>query len=192
MNSNDKVFIAKCTTYSSELVQKSVERCIDAFGGMDTILNATGKRVLVKPNLIKAARVEEAATTNPAVVRAVCLMLKKSGAEITIYDSPAVGHTRAHLELLYRQTGMTAIAEEVGATLCTEPVSHSVDYNGRKLTISGAVISSDLIINIPKMKTHSFVGMTGAVKNLFGAVPGLAKSQSHAMNVDVNSFACLI
>jgi len=153
-------------------------------------------KVLLKANLVKASRIEEAATTHPAVLQAFAEEFIAAGASVSIGDCPAIPVTTAGMEALYRQTGLKDAAESSGATLLYDFDSHTVPAKSgcktREFPFWTAIFDADLVINCAKLKTHSFATMTGAAKNLFGLLPGLLKSKKHAEYMSVEEFAGMI
>ncbi|MCL2079447.1 MAG: DUF362 domain-containing protein [Oscillospiraceae bacterium] len=192
-----RVFIAKCDDYEQEKVNEAIGRVLDAYGGAEAILkNAAAKRpgldsaaekdppkVLVKPNLLMPRKPDGAVTTHPSVVEAVCKAFIKAGADVSIIDSTGGPHTRFVLGMLYGKTGIKQAAENSGAKLSYNTKSQKVTYpEGRILEKSELllpVLEADLVISLAKVKTHGFQAMTGAVKNLFGTIPGMDKPLLH-------------
>lgn len=143
-----------------------------------------GMKVLIKPNLLMKRRPEEFTTTHPAVVGAVVQMLQTLGVkDIVIADSPGGPYTKPLLTAIYRTSGFSSLAEQYGITL-NEAVGHGEVKNPanvlcKAFELIDPVREADLIIDICKFKTHGMVGLSGAVKNLFGCVPGLMKPELH-------------
>ncbi len=197
----NRVYTAKCQTYDQEAVNQAVHDCFEAFGGASAILaggkqGKDSKTVLVKANLVKASRIEEAATTHPAVIEAVAREFRALGARVLIGDCPAIMPTTASMKNLYRITGLDKAAENADAELIYNFDSDTVYavYDGKKQTfpIWKPVFDADIIINCAKLKTHSYATMTGAAKNLFGVLPGLHKSAKHAENTHVTDFVRML
>ena len=188
-----RVFIAKCSEY--EQAEAAVNRILDAFGGADAILNGR-KRVLVKPNLIMPRKPEDAATTHPAVIEAICSAFVKAGAEVKIIDSTGGPHTKVLLKMLYGKTGVKAAAESSGAKLSFDTSSRKVSVpDGRivkKLELLSPVLDAELVISAAKVKTHGFMTMTGCVKNMFGCIPGLGKPNMHRKHSKRKDFAGML
>lgn len=142
-----------------------------------------GARVLVKPNAVTCNRPEQATGTHPAVVEAVCGLLADAGCRIDIGDSSAYyhpGYTRRSFETL----GMTAVAERFGAALVCfeEQPFRRLPRPGRQdapWLYVAELDRWDLVINLPKLKVHRVTRISGAVKNLFGLVPGGTKQLYH-------------
>ena len=142
-----RVFIARCEEYDQ--ASAAVGRIFEAFGGVKSILDGR-KRVLVKPNLIMPRKPEDAATTNPAVIEAVCSAFVKAGANVEIIDSTGGPHTKVLLKMLFGRCGMTGAAERSGAKLSFDTSSRSVPVpNGRivkNLEILSPVLDAELVI----------------------------------------------
>lgn len=153
---------------------------------------SSASHVLLKPNLLGTHAPESAVTTHPLVVQSIIRILKENGVkDILLGDSPG-GTFRT--EKVWEITGMKALAEKEGVTLISfgkEGVTKRI-VDGFELYIDSQVLNAPAIINIAKYKTHSLTMFTGAVKNLFGVVPGLQKSEYHRLYPDPVRFAALI
>lgn len=177
-----KVFAAACPDYRADEVRRAVARMFEAFGGVGYFLKK-GKRVVIKPNLLLAREPEGATTTHPEVVEAVAELFVNAGATVTIADSPGGPYNLLTLPRVYRQCGMDDAARRAGARLNRDCSSQTVHFEGsqaREFEILTPVRQADVIINIGKMKTHMLTYFTGAVKNLYGTVPGLTKAAYHS------------
>lgn len=175
----DDVYLKAVASYDTELVTRAVE---ELFGGC-TVAMGPSTKVLLKPNLLSKSSPEKAITTHPEVVRGVIRACRQRGVEnIVIADSAGGLYNPKQCQALYQGTGMAKIAQE-------EKVSLYTDCQWVEVPCEGKVVSSfpiikiatevDVIINLPKFKTHVMTGMTAGVKNMFGCVPGLEKSQWH-------------
>ncbi|MBQ4624789.1 MAG: DUF362 domain-containing protein [Clostridia bacterium] len=178
-------------TYQYEEIKRAVEEALDAFP-----LPMEGKRVAVKPNLLLARTPENASTTHPMVIRAVCEGVKNRGGKAIIAESGGGPITPITLRHLYDATGMTRAAEESGAELNFNCESVKVSLpHGKKVKeylCLKVIREADLLINVAKLKTHGFMRMTAAVKNLFGVIPGLHKAMMHKDLPEKNDFAAMI
>jgi uncharacterized protein (DUF362 family)/Pyruvate/2-oxoacid:ferredoxin oxidoreductase delta subunit len=188
-----RVFIANCDVYDQAAT--AVGRVLDAFGGARSILGER-KRVLVKPNLIMPLKPDDAATTHPAVIEAICSAFIKAGASVSIIDSTGGPHTKILLNMLYRRCGMTEAAARSGAALSFDISNRAVSFpDGRiikKLEILSPVLDAELVISASKAKTHGYMAMTGCVKNMFGCVPGLSKPNLHRKYPKREKFAAML
>ena len=148
-----------------------------------------GKQVLVKPNILGGHPPEKAVTTHPALVAAVVDHLKKSGAEVLVGDNPGV-HGYGRSEQAARITGIMDAAGDCFMSLGQNPVRHPLSSRDLDhVMIAGEVLRADLVVNLPKLKTHGLTFYTGAVKNTFGYVVGGDKMRVHALAVTPKRFA---
>ena len=140
-------------------------------------------RVLVKPNLVAKHAPEKAVTTHPAVLDAVCAALRRRGVEsITVADSPGGLYNPAVMKSIYKASGLLAVCERHGAlayTACEAAPRKTDGVRVKEFSLLRPVLEADFIIDLPKVKTHVMTGMSCAVKNLFGTVPGLQKAEFH-------------
>lgn len=146
------------------------------------LVNASSK-VVLKPNLLIRRSPDAATTTHPAMLSAVIDCLGKLGVtNIVIADSPGGPYIRQSLEGVYNTCGMASAAEK-GAKLNFDTSSREVQggegWLCRSFEIISPVLDADLIINLPKLKTHAMMGLSAGVKNLFGCIPGLRKAELH-------------
>lgn len=183
----DTVAITKCQNYSKEEVYARIQEVADASAFPDV----KGKRVLVKPNILSDSPVEKGITTNPQVVAAVIRLCQERGAgEVLVGDSPGL-HT-PHFSA--RSCGIAAVCEESGARwvdFSDSPVTKNLD-NGESVHIARVLDEVDMTISVAKFKTHQLMYTTGAVKNLFGIMPGLNKSPMHLRHPSREDFAAFI
>ncbi|HUI67818.1 MAG TPA: DUF362 domain-containing protein [Nitrospirota bacterium] len=176
------VSIVRCGVYNSGQTLDAVRQAVDLLGGMQTFVKP-GNRVLIKPNLLKASHPVDAVTTHPEVIRATIRLVREAGAEALVGDSPGFGDLRRVCE----KSGVMDVIEEEGAILTKldEAVQVKNHERFRRFDIARAVHEADVVINLPKFKTHGMMTITGAVKNLFGCIPGKRKIQWH-FNAGVN------
>ncbi len=146
-----------------------------------------GMKVLLKPNLLTAADLERAITTHPALVQAVAELVRDAGGTIFIGDSP--GGPVKKTPPVWRKGGMTRVAEQTGARLVAFDGVTWKRMNGNDYFIASPVLEADLVIDLPKLKTHILTLYTGAVKNLFGAIPGTRKREVHLQAPGVRDFS---
>ncbi len=177
-----EVALVCCPDYDRERTHAAVKRAVDLLGGMETFIRP-GETVLIKPNLLKARPPEAAVTTHPEVVRAVIRLVKNAGGIALVGDSPGLGELR----VVAQKAGILDIIHQEGAELVDLDEVIEVRNQGRfqRFEIARRVRDADAVINLPKLKTHGMTSLTGAVKNLFGCVPGKRKVQWH-FNTGVN------
>lgn len=147
--------------------------------------------ILIKPNLLGAYTPEKAVTTHPAVIEAFVQLLLDHGKTVWIGDSPG---GIVNSKLVWEKTGLLTIQKKYDCKIFDFGKEGIQNKNFLKLTIpiDKHVLDADAIINIAKYKTHSLLLYTGAIKNLFGVVPGLKKSDFHKQSPDPDDFARII
>lgn len=150
-----------------------------------------GKRVLLKPNLLTDRRPEQAVTTHPEVVRHVIRRFTAVGARVTVGDSPA---STANLRQVWQTSGLGAVCAEEGVPLISleQAGASAFEANGFSFSVATPVLEADLIVNLPKVKSHSLTMLTAAVKNIYGVVPGYAKTTLHRLYPKPEVFGRLI
>lgn len=186
-----KVALIRCESYEYGAVRSAVQRGIDLVGGADKFARQ-GEKILLKANLLIGDAPEKCVTTHPSVLRAVAEILKATGAGISYGDSPIMGTARA----ASRKIGMDAAAEAAGIELKEFQPGREVHFpeglQNKRFTIANAVLESDGVISLPKLKTHGMQKFTGCVKNQFGCVPGLLKGEFHVRIADALLFARML
>lgn len=176
------VSITRCAAYDRERTFSAVKRAVDLLGGIRSFVKP-GDRVLLKPNLLKARPPEAAVTTHPEIVRAVIRLVREAGGDPWVADSPGIGDLRRVCD----RAGVLTVIREEGARLAETDDAVLLKNRGRfqRFEIARWAHDADVIINLPKLKTHGMTILTGAVKNLFGCIPGKRKVQWH-FNTGVN------
>jgi len=179
------IAVSECHSYDHEEVRESVTECIELLGGARRFASR-GDRVLLKPNMLMAASPERHVTTHPSVIEAVAEVFLDLGAEVSIGDSP--GGSFRNIERFWRATGILDVCRR----LDIEPLNFEASGSyimGSGYPISRPVVDSDLVVNLPKLKTHSMTIFTCAVKNMYGAVPGFRKADYHREHPRPSEFA---
>ena len=169
--------VVPCEDYQPEKVIQKVKGSITLLGGLDSFIKP-GDRVLLKPNFLIGRTPEKCVNTHPSVVKAVASLVLSAGAQPVIGDSPQLGSAVKVAE----KAGIVSVAQELGIEIVEfEPVEvkHPAGKFFKRFTVGKAVLEADAIINLPKLKTHTFTYLTLAVKNLFGCIPGQRKAQWH-------------
>lgn len=182
------VNLVNCPDYAS--VPEALSRLMDGLGGMNRFIKA-GQSVLIKPNLLSEHVPEDAVTTHPEVVRTLIRLVKATGASPWVADSPAM---IAELRRVWERTGIEAVCREENVPLVNleKAGSKSFEEQGIQFTLAAPVLEADAIITVPKVKTHVLTGLTGAMKNLYGTVPGLQKAAFHKTYPYPDDFARLL
>jgi len=190
-----KVALKKCNSYNNEEISKKIDLLLEEFGGISSFVDK-GQKVLLKVNLLMGKDPKNAVTTHPEIVRAIGKKIKNIGAEVIIGDSPGGPFNQSILKRAYKKSGFLKIAEEEGFKLNFNTDSLKREYlNGnikKSFQIADYITEADVIINLPKLKTHGLTMYTGAVKNLFGAVPGVIKAEYHLRMQSVKDFSRML
>ena len=165
-----KVAILKCASYDS------AHKVVDE--GLRLIAPAVkGKSVLLKPNLVEYSP-NTCINTHPTVIAAAVDSLYRLGAaSVVVAEGP--GHVR-DTEMLVEECGLKKLLKEVGRTRF---VDLNFDTPSRvktttslttlpELWLPNTLLAADVVISMPKIKTHHWAGVTLSLKNLFGVVPG--------------------
>lgn len=177
---NYDVAVVRCKTYNVEAVKPALEEAVNAVNGLDFVM--PGMKIIIKPNLVSFKKPDAAATTHPALLEALVEMLLARGADVTIGDSPGGPHSLPLLNRVYTATGMDRL-EKLGAKLNRNMNEKTVDFPEGKVlknfTYTEYLDEADAIIDFCKLKSHGMLGMSAAVKNLFGTIPGLKKPEVH-------------
>ncbi len=190
MNNSSTVALEYCGGYEAREVQPAVDKLFDDLGGIKTFINPE-QSVLIKPNLLTDSAPERAITTHPEVVRAIIRSVKRCGATPFVADSPS---NVVKLEKVWETTGFRSMCEQEQISLVNLEKSGVVSYNvdGFAFNIAKQVLDADVIINVPKVKTHTLTTLTGAVKNMYGTVPGFQKMNLHKFHSNASDFGKLI
>jgi uncharacterized protein (DUF362 family)/NAD-dependent dihydropyrimidine dehydrogenase PreA subunit len=191
----NKVYVVWCPDYDQVGVRMA--ELLDLMGGMGRFV-APGERIVLKANLLRPAEPDKAATTHPAVVAAVGELTRQEGAIPVIVDSPGSGYEYNEwtLKRVYRVCGMHDAAQETGIDVNLDTRYRAVSFPGGELVkhfeMITPVIEADGVLNLCKLKTHVYMGVTGAIKNSFGVIPGRIKPGYHAKLRDKGRFASML
>jgi len=175
-------------SYDFEKLSNAVSSLMEPLGGFRRFVKP-GMTVLINPNLLSARSPDRAVTTHPELVRAVAEKCAEIGARVLIGDSP--GGVEKGLKRVWDNTGMSAAAELSGGKLVgfEEGSVKEVSVENKFYHISRYAFDVDLIISLPKLKTHVLTNFTGAIKNSYGFIPGLKKSDYHKRHPNARSFS---
>jgi uncharacterized protein (DUF362 family) len=157
-------------------LRASIEDMLQPLGGMQAFVKQ-GDRVLLKPNLLTGAKPGKECTTRPEVVYCIAQLVQAAGGKPFLGDGPAFGSAKG----VAKANGYFPLIEELNI-----PV---IDFQGQRyqtvsdsfnhLRLSKEVMEADVVINLPKVKSHVQLTLTLGVKNLFGCVPGKMKAWWH-------------
>lgn len=184
------VSLMRAQSYHRAELERSLTQLLAPLGGMTAFVKR-GDRVLLKPNLLTGARPTQACTTRPELVYAVAQQVMAAGGQPFLGDSPAFGSARG----VAKANGLLPLAQELGLPI--------VELHGDRyptdnpefdhLRLSKEVMEADVVINLPKVKSHVQLTLTLGVKNLFGCVPGKMKAWWHMeAGKDVQRFGTML
>ncbi len=170
------VSLIRATSYELAALEAKLEALLAPLGGMAAFVKP-GDRVLLKPNLLTGARPTKECVTRPEIAYCVAKMVQAAGGKPFLGDGPAFGSARG----VAKANGYLPLAEELGLPI--------VEFSGKRyatigeefnhLRLSKEAMEADVVINLPKVKSHMQLTVTLGVKNLFGCVPGKMKAWWH-------------
>jgi len=184
--------LVECESYNETTVKDALTRALVKTGALDFV--RPGMKIALKLNLCAAKKPEAAATTHPVPVAELTKLLTERGALVFIGDSSGEPFTKPQLSHTYNACGLK-ICEEAGATLNYNTDFSEVDGGGvtlHRFAYCDWLAQCDAIINFCKLKSHGLMGMTAAVKNLYGVIPGTIKSEYHFLHRDPGDFANML
>ncbi len=168
------VFVARQQSYAGDL-EKTIADGLQACGIRAAEL--AGKHVLLKPNLVEPSRLSPQMTTHPAVIIAAAEVFRRWGARVRVGEAP--GHVRdTEHALMESGVGEALLAADLPfEDLNYDEVVWAPNQGGASkldgFYFPRAVMKADLIVSMPKMKTHHWMGVTAAMKNMYGIIPGI-------------------
>lgn len=181
-----EVSLLRCEGYSLRELKERIVEGLDAC--RFPLKSFQGARVVLKPNLLSVAGPDSGVVTHPEFFRAAAEIVMDHGGRPVLAESPAV----ASLHNVFKATTYDAIIQHLGIEVADLSKIGRITYPGAKrfkhFEIAQAFFEADVILNLPKFKTHGLTYVTASVKNLFGAVPGMRKSQMHMKLPDREEF----
>ena len=172
----EKVALVKCSSYEQKKVDKAIRKSIELIG----FKFKKGMKVLIKPNIVGVfPKNQIATTTHPSIIEAICKILKEHNCKIFIGES-----SFTNPEASFKKSGIAKIAKKYGKQIIFEQEKlYTINDPKAKILkrfqIAKIIKEVDLIIDVPKLKTHTLTKYTGAIKNLYGTIPGGLKQRLH-------------
>jgi len=180
------VSLIRANSYHPKTLETSLTTLLEPWGGMAAFVKP-GDRVLLKPNLLTGSRPTQECVTRPELVAVVAQQVIEAGGKPFLGDSPAFGSALG----VARANGYLPLIESLNLPIVEfhgkryQTVSEGFDH----LRLSKEAMEADVVINLPKVKSHAQLTLTMGVKNLFGCVPGKMKAWWHLeAGKDVNRF----
>lgn len=187
-----KVVLMKCADYDPEEIREKIEHALRIL----KVDFADKKKILLKPNLLMRKKPEDAVTTHPTVVQAMIEILKGFSVEAVVAESPGGPYTKRRLEGIYEATGIKGICDNTGAFLNYDTSwfekNFEEGYMLKKIPFISPLKDCDGLISLAKLKTHGMAVYTGAVKNLYGLIPGGQKVELHFKMQQLDRFMDMV
>jgi len=173
---NSIVTLARCSDYSRPGITETIEKQFNLLGGLEKFVKP-GDSVLLKPNFIAPRSHRHATQTDPAVIIETARLLKDFGARPFVADSSAWANVRVCAGVLKLAEPLKKM--DVPLKQLDKPKKCRVGAKNIRVGISSIALDADVIINLPKFKSHQQLVATFAVKNMFGCVSGKRKALWH-------------
>jgi uncharacterized protein (DUF362 family) len=170
------VTLTQCSDYSQSKIAEAIENHFTLSGGLDKFVRP-GDTVLIKPNFIAPKSRHHATQTDPAIIIETARLLKDFGAKPFVADSPAWSNTHTCVKALKLDEPLRKLS--VPVKQLDTPTKCRIGDGKTSIGISSIALEADVIINLPKFKSHQQLVATFAVKNMFGCVSGKQKAIWH-------------
>ncbi len=190
---NVEVAIARCKDYNEENVKNALSEVLKMLGDLSEIKD--GSKVVIKANLVSFLKPEKAATTHPQLLIELCKRLKEKNCDITVGDSPGGPYNSINLNTVYKATGMTELTQygvKLNDNFNTITATFPEGLVCKEFPFTAYLKDADYVINFCKLKSHGMMGMSCAVKNLFGTIPGTIKPEFHFRYPNYDDFANML
>jgi len=169
------VVLTRCEEYERKKIAECIQRHFELNGGLDKFVRR-GDCVLIKPNFISPRSARHATQTHPMVIIEIARLLKGYGAKPFVGDSPAWANAQRCAEKLH----LTEQLAKLGVPIRELDKPKTIKIGNKETVgISSVALDADVIINVPKFKSHQQLVATFAVKNMFGTISGKAKAIWH-------------
>ena len=183
------VAVIRCADYSPDALNRATGRLLEFIGGLEALVQPNDS-VFFKINHLGNFPVELAINTHPAVVSTFARTLRHVTTNITVGD----GLTSTD-RTPFETTGFSQMCRQEGLNLvnfCRQgyvSVEIPNPHTQKRVPIPPLVTEADLVITVPKLKTHVLTLMTGAVKNNYGYLPHNVRLRLHREHVAPTDFS---
>jgi uncharacterized protein (DUF362 family)/NAD-dependent dihydropyrimidine dehydrogenase PreA subunit len=190
----ENVALLRCEEYNVDLIEKKLREGFELLGGEAFLkkLIPHNSKVLLKPNMLSVEAKGSAVVTHYAVFEAVIRIIKDYSENISFGDSPGFGDSRKAAEKM----GLMEVAERYGVKFddFSDALHIKLDNSilCKSWNVAKAPYEADVVITLPKLKTHAMAYFTGAIKNQFGCIPGTQKATWHTRMPDANNFCKML
>ncbi len=176
---------ARVDIRSGENLKEQIAKIFRSFG----LMSLKNKSVMVKPNMLKAANPDDCVVTNPKLISVTVSFLLEKGAKVIVGDNPAPPKRCSEL----------TVAKECGFLDAAYGRFRNIGRYSKKIRrpnnllkeiyVSREVFDCDLLVSLPKLKSHPLTIMSVAIKNQFGIIPGGLKPYVHACFPRIEDFS---
>lgn len=190
----EKVALLKCTDYDVDKIEKKLREGFELLGGNTFLrkLIPENSKVLLKPNFLSVIEKGSPVITHYAMFEAVIRIVKEYSSNIVFGDSPGSGDSRKAAE----KSGLMEVANKYGVEFVDFNNEIHVELDNALMykywNVSKAAYEAEVVITLPKLKTHAMMYYTGAVKNQFGCIPGSKKASWHTKLPDAVNFSKML
>lgn len=190
----EKISLLKCEEYNLELIEKKLREGFELLGGDKFLkdLIPYNSKVLLKPNMLSIENIGSPVVTNFNVFEAVIRIISDYTDNISFGDSPGFGDSKKAAD----KSGLLSVAEKYNVKFEDFKESIHVKLEDSILCkswkVARAPYEADVLITLPKLKTHAMAYFTGAVKNQFGCIPGTLKATWHTRMPEANNFCKML
>jgi len=185
------VALISCSSYDPTTVSGAIRRGVDLLGGIEQFVRP-GERLLFKPNILAGETPSRAVTTHPTVLSECLKLFSEAGGECVFGDSPGLEGSRHAAEGSELMEAGLGAGARYGDFRSVETRDYALGQFENAFPLARALAECDGVINLPKAKVHQLTRITGAVKNLYGCIPGKRKAAYHIKYPDVIDFCRLL
>lgn len=188
------VSLRGCSDYQYEKVYEQLKMVVDDLGGLSNYFES-GQTILLKVNLLMKRAPHEATTTHPVFVKALADLLVEYGLKVIIGDSPGGPFNKKALSGIYKVCGYEALIDEnIALNDNFESFTSQCDDGllMKQIETIDVIRHVDHVISVSKLKTHGMTKFTGAVKNMYGTIPGLKKAEYHYTLPSIEDFSNML
>lgn len=190
----EKVALLRCSEYEVDVIEKKLREGFELLGGESFLksLIPHNSKVLLKPNMLSIESAGSPVVTHYMVFEAIIRIVKEYTNNISFGDSPGFGDSRKAAE----RSGLMAVADKYNVKFEDFRESGHVALDKSILckswNVAKAPYEADVVITLPKLKTHAMAYFTGAVKNQFGCIPGTQKAEWHTRMPEAENFCKML
>lgn len=188
-----KVSVVPCDSYEQAKIDQAIEESLEKIN----FKIKPNSKILIKPNLVSNNTPDQHSITHYTLIDFLCRYFLKNKCKITIGESSAF-YNKGYTSRAYKSSGIFEIAEKYSIPLIAFEDEKVIPVEKKNLKfldelyIPKIINDFDLIVDVPKIKTHDLMRFTGALKNLYGIVPGGYKQILHTKTNNINEMAEIV